>query len=238
MKGIVVSSIRSARRYSASNVRRGLVPVLVIATACRMMSPGQRQVLEADAESFEAIVRSQLTDSAAGSPGFLRVDARPGRDDAVLTGTTPERRGIELSDSSSSPDSLARLLGAVEDQRRAILDGLKVDGRGPFNYPFCGGARRVSDSAAVNGDTKCPPEPLRYVTVGVPYRGAAPVLDKLRTPESPVPDSTAELWTVLVSETNIGPGGQQWRQYAWLFRREGASGKLVAVERFLVSWAE
>lgn len=237
MKGILVSSIRSARRYSASRPRRRVWPV-VVATACTMMSPGQRQVLEADAESFEAIVRSQVTDSASGSLGFLRVDARPGRDDAVLTGTPPERRGLELSDSSSSPDSLARLLSAVEDQRRAILDGMKVDGRGPFNYPFCGGARRVSDSAAVNGDTKCPPEPLRYVTVGVPYRGAAPVLDKLRTPESPVPDSTAELWTVLVSETNIGPGGQQWRQYAWLFHREEASGKLAPVERFLVAWAE
>lgn len=205
-----------------------------------MMSPGQREVLEADAESFEAIVRSQVTDSAAGSLGFLRVDARPGRDDAVLTGAPRERRGIELSDSSSSDssDSLAKLLTAVEDQRRSILGVLKVDGGGPFSYPFCGGARRVSDSAAVNGDTKCPGQPVRYITVGVPYRGAAPVLDKLRSPESPVPDSTAELWTVLVSETNIGPGGQQWRQYAWLFRREIASGKLVPVERFLVSWAE
>lgn len=226
MKPMVVNPIRS------------LSAVVLIAAACRMMSPGQRQVLEADAESFEAIVRSQVTDSAAGSLGFLRVDARPGRDDAVLTGATPERRGIELSDSSSSSDSLARLLGAVEDQRRAILDGLHVDGSGPFNYPFCGGARRVSDSAAVNGATKCPTEPVRYVTVGVPYRGAAPVLDKLRSPESPAPDSTSELWTVLVSETNIGPGGQQWRQYAWLFRREPATGKLAPVERFLVSWAE
>ena len=217
---------------------RSLSAVVLIALACRMMSPGQRQVLEADAESFEAIVRTQITDSAAGSLVFLRVDARPGRDDAVLTGATPEPRGLDLSDSSSSSDSLARLLGAVEDQRRAILDGLNVDGSGPFSYPFCGGARRVSDSAAVNGDTKCPTEPVRYVTVGVPYRGAAPVLDKLRSPESPEPDSASELWTVLVSETNIGPGGQQWREYAWLFRREAATGRLAAVERFLVSWAE
>jgi len=228
MKGIVVKRLRS------------LSAVVLITTACTMMSPGERQVLEADAESFETIVRSQVTDSASGSPGFLRVDARPGRDDAVLNGATPERQGIQLDSSASpdSPDSLARLLRAVEDQRRSILDGLKVDGRGPFDYPFCGGARRVSDSAAVNGDTKCPSQPVRYVTVGVPSRGAAPMLDKLRSPESPVPDSTEELWTLLVSETNMGPGGQQWRQYAWLFHRETATGRLAPVERFLVSWAE
>jgi len=226
MKAIVVSPIRS------------LSIAALLVTACTMMSAGQRQVLEADAESFEAIVRSQITDSASGSLGFLRVDARPGRDDAVLSGETAPRHGLDLSDSAGSPDSLAKLLAAVEDQRRSILGALKVDGSGPFNFPFCGGARRVSDSAAVNGDTKCPTEPVRYVTVGVPYRGAAPVLEKLRSPESPVPDSSAELWTVLVSETNIGPGGQQWREYAWLFRREAESGKLAAVERFLVSWAE
>jgi hypothetical protein len=226
MKGIAPSPVRS-------------LPLAAVAMiACTMMSPAQRQVLEADAESFETIVRSQISDSTSGSLGFLRVDARPGRDDAVLSGASPEHRGLELSDSSDSPDSLARLLGAAEDQRRSILGALKVDGGGPFSYPFCGGARRVSDSAAVNGDTKCPREPVRYVTVGIPYRGAAPVLDKLRSPESPVPDSTAELWTVLVSETNIGPGGQQWRQYAWLFRREEGSGRLAPVERFLVSWAE
>src|SRR4029079_15747304 len=130
--------------------------------------------------------------------------------------------------SAGSPDSLAKLLAAVEDQRRSILGALKVDGSGPFNFPFFGGDRHGSDDAAVNGDTKCPTEPVRHVTVGVPYRGAAPVLEKLRSPESPVPDSSAELWTVLVSETNIGPGGQQWREYAWLFRREAESGKLAA----------
>jgi hypothetical protein len=225
MKGIALRPIRS-------------LPPAVLLVACTMMSPAQREVLEADAESFETIVRSQISDSTAGAPGFLRVDARPSRDDAVLRGASPENRGLELSDSADSPDSLARLLTAAENQRRIILGTLKVDGGGPFNYPFCGGSRRVSDSAAVNGDTKCPREPVRYVTIGIPYRGAAPVLDKLRSPESPVPDSTAELWTVLVSETNIGPGGQQWRQYAWLLRREAGSGRLAPLERFLVSWAE
>jgi hypothetical protein len=115
---------------------------------------------------------------------------------------------------------------------------LHVEGGGPFDYPDCGGARRVSDSAEANVPGRCPREPVRYVTVGIPYRGAAPVLDKLRRPESPTPDTSAELWTLVVSETNIGPGGQQWRQYAWLFRRDPGTGRLALAEKFLMAWAE
>jgi hypothetical protein len=203
--------------------------------ACARLTDSQRAALEADAEAFETIVRSQATDSATGSLGFLRVDSRPGDDDAVLAGTVPQTRPIDLS---QSPDSMSGLAKSIEDQRRSILGVLKVDEGGPFDYPYCGGARRVTDSAAVDTVSKCPRQPVRYVTVGTPYRGAAPLLEKLRRPELPVPDSAADLWTVLVSETNVGPGGQQWRQYAWLFRRDADKGRLVVAERFLVSWAE
>ena len=203
--------------------------------ACSTLSDAQRSALEADAEAFEAIVRSQVADSAAGALGFLRVDARPSEDDAVLAGTVEQPRAFDLG---QSPDSLSPLMSSIEDQRRSILATLKVDEGGPFDFPYCGGARRVSDSADDSAASKCPRQPVRYVTVGAPYRGAAPLLAKLRRPELPVPDSSAELWTLLVSETNLGPGGQQWRQYAWLFRRDRETGRLAVAERFLVSWAE
>jgi hypothetical protein len=208
---------------------------LVLLIACTALSDAQRSALEADAEAFESIVRSQVADSAAASLGFLRVDARPTEDDAVLAGTVEPPRAIELG---QSPDSSSPLTTSIEDQRRSILGTLKIDEGGPFDFPYCGGARRVSDSADAATPSKCPSKPVRYVTVGTPYRGAAPLLAKLRRPELPVPDSSAELWTLLVSETNVGPGGQQWRQYAWLFRRDRDTGKLAVAERFLVSWAE
>src|SRR4051794_4115626 len=158
--------------------------------ACTPLTDAQRAALEADAESFEAIVRSQITDSATSSLGFLRVDARPAGDDAVLAGAVQTSRPIDLS---PTPDSMSRLNQSMEDQRRSILHALKVDDGGPFDYPYCGGARRVTDSA-VDTVSKCPRQPVRYVTVGAPYRGAAPLLEKLRRPELPAPDSGAELW--------------------------------------------
>ncbi|HST07823.1 MAG TPA: hypothetical protein VLJ83_06595 [Gemmatimonadaceae bacterium] len=216
-------------------MRRKSLASLVLLIACTPLSEAQRSALEADAEAFESIVRSQVADSAAGALGFLRVDARPSEDDAVLAGTVEPPRAIDLG---QSPDSLSPLMSRIEDQRRSILGTLKVDEGGPFDFPYCGGARRVSDSSEADTLSKCPRQPVRYVTVGAPYHGAAPLLAKLRRPELPVPDSSAELWTLLVSETNVGPGGQQWRQYAWLFRRDRDTARLVVAERFLVSWAE
>src|SRR3954447_22410924 len=88
------------------------------AIACTRLSDAQRAALEADAESFETIVRSQATDSATGSLGFLRVDARPAGDDAVLAGTVEQPRAVDLS---PTPDSLSPLMTRIEDQRRSIL---------------------------------------------------------------------------------------------------------------------
>ena len=64
------------------------------------------------------------------------------------------------------------------------------------------------------------------------------MLDRLRSREAPAPDSTAEVWTVLVTESSIGPGGQDWRQYAWLLQRNPDNRRLTLAERFLLSWAE
>lgn len=215
-----------------------IVPVaLAAASACAPLTDAERTLAEADGETFEVIVRSQLTDSATGAFGFLRVDSRPGGDEGLLVGAVQQPRGFDLAPSSDSIS--ARATGQIEDHRRDVLRSLRVEEGGPFSYPECGGARRIRDSLiGAVGETKCPQRPYRYVTVGLPYRGAAPVLARLRSPEIPPPDSTVELWTVLVTETNIGPGGQQWRQYAWLFRRDPFNARLGVVERFLMSWAE
>lgn len=195
----------------------------------------QREIAAADAETFETIVRSQLSDSV--STGFLRVDSRPAGDKDILTGG-PITAGL---DPDSSADTVAEGTGnVIARQRKNILRDLQIEEGGPFVFPECGGfrTRRFRDSSAVHPDPKCPPVYRRYVTGSIPTRGESPVLSRARRPESPPPDTTRELWTVLVTESSVGPGGQQWRQYAWLFHRDPAAGRLSPADRLLLSWPE
>jgi len=209
---------------------------IAAACGCSLIGDSQRELARADAETFEVVVRSQLTDSAAGTSGFLRVDSRPGADNPLPSSAVPEFPALALPDSAGSPSP--EVGDRMQRRRSEILNELGVPSGGPFEYPECGGTRRVRDPDGLIGTVKCPAEPLRYVAVSLPSRGAAPILAKLRRPEVPAPDSSAELWTVLVSETNTGPGGQRWEQYAWLFHRDQETGRLVVTERFLVSWAD
>ncbi len=207
----------------------------MLAIACGLPRE-QNASVAADAETFEAIVRSQLSDSVGSA--FLRVDSRPAGDKDILSGPPPSSAGLDPDSSADSiPDVDARL---ISDQRKDILRDLHVEEGGPFVYPECGGfrTRRFRDSASVHPDPDCPKTYHRYLTAGVPTRGAAAIISKARRPEIPAPDTTGEMWTVLVTETSVGPGGQQWRQYAWLFRRDEASGRLGVVEKYLLSWAE
>jgi hypothetical protein len=213
-----------------------ILTVLAISAGCVLESDDRRTFMRADAEAFEEVVRSQLLDTVSAPSGFLTVDTRPGADEEILARTNDPGRALDLPQTS---DSLpARALEGIKEKRDAILRALHVDGGGPFSYPKCGGASRVNDSIDVGRQPECPRDLRRHVTVGLPRRGAAPILATARRPESPLPDSTAELWTVLVTETNVGPGGQQWRQYAWLFKRDPENGRLAVTERFLLSWAE
>ena len=219
-----------AERHSA---RRWIIAVC-LGAACGIPRE-QRDLAAADAETFEAIVRSQMSDS--GSAGFLRVDSRPAGDKELLS-PIPGPAGFD-------PDSLGDTVAEsatriIADQRKEILDDLHVEEGGPFSYPSCGGFRthRLRDSAGEHPNPECPKAFRRYVTVGLPTRGAAMLLTKARRPETPPPDTTGELWTVLVTESSVGPGGQQWRQYGWLFRRDTRTGNLGVAEKYLLSWAE
>lgn len=49
---------------------------------------------------------------------------------------------------------------------------------------------------------------------------------------------SGEVWTVLVTESSIGTGGQDWRQYACVLTREPGRDGLSVAAQFLLSWAE
>ena len=204
------------------------------------MSDAEREMVRVDGEIFEAVARSQFSDTAGQStsaPAGLRFDARPAGDNADLSGT-PGPRPLEPGNAGDSV--LANTQPVIVEQRKDILRSLGIEEGGPFNYPDCGGARtrRTKDSTHTLPPPACPDSPLRYVTVGLPYRGTSPVLARARPPGTPAPDSTGEQWTVLVTESSVGSGGQQWRQYVTLFRRNPETGRLAMAERVLLSWAE
>jgi hypothetical protein len=232
-----------ALNLRSSSLMKGIQPYHVCSLALLFAgctSGGERAVIHADGEIFEAVARSQLTDTV--EPGVsstaLRFDSRPAGDNIDLAGSPERPRQLDLGEAA---DSLST--GAQEDiveQRKDILKSLRIEEGGPFNYPECGGTRtrRQRDSSTTLPAPRCPRAVRRYVTVGLPFAGAAQLLEKVRPPEVSVPDSTGEMWTVLVSESTVGPGGQQWRQYVTLFRRDPVGGRLAVAERYLLSWAE
>lgn len=214
--------------------------VLAVGQVCGAPSRAERAVLATDAEVFETVVRNEISPDPADSVASLRVmrvDSRPVTDNGDLAPNSARPTGFDLEQpvDSLSQASVAR----IAEQRKAILGDLRVEEGGPFTYPDCPGARsrRSGDSARASPDA-CPVTWRRYITVGIPYRGAAAaIVDKLRK-LAPLPDSSAEVWTVLVGENSVGPSGQNWGQYAWLLRRDPQDGRLALVEKVLLSWAE
>lgn len=228
-------------RPSAGRSLAFLAITLLSADACTGRAESERAILGADAEVFEAVVRAQISntpDDSAVALRVLRVDSRPTSDNAQLLPTSQRSRALDLD---APPDTLPpETLTRIAEQRKAILSDLHVEEGGPFNYPGCAGTRPhpSADSVPLPLDRTCPPTWHRYVTVGLPFRGEAEVLTKLRARASAPPDSSAESWTVLVTENAIGPAGQTWRQYASLLRRDPQTGHLALAERLLLSWAE
>jgi hypothetical protein len=220
----------------------GLLAIAFLgAAACSGRAKSERSMLSADAEVFEAVVRAQVSntpDDSAVALRVLRVDSRPTSDNAQLMTASQRSRALDLD---APPDTLPpETLTRIAEQRKTILSDLHVEEGGPFNYPGCAGTRPhpLPDSVPLPLDRSCPPTWHRYVTVGLPVRGEAEVLAKLRARSSAPPDSTAESWTVLITENAIGPAGQTWRQYACLLRRDPLTGRLGLAERLLLSWAE
>jgi hypothetical protein len=218
-----------------------LVVAFLATEGCDNLSTVERELVHTDAEVFEAVAQSERIvgiEDSSRLPLFLRMDSRP-IDNVTLPSTqTQAATGIALEDDSAGPSS-----GTLKDiarERRAILDRLGVEEGGPFYFPGCRGVHTGAATpkpGSIRSDTGCPTEWRRYVTVGLPRRGVGQIPEKVRRTE-PRSFDTGEAWTVLVTETSIGIGGQEWKQYAWVLTREPGRAELSLAARFLLSWAE
>jgi hypothetical protein len=209
--------------------------------SCDNSSPAERELVHTDSEVFEVVARTQRVvgvNDSSQFPLFLRIDSRPIDNTTLLSPQTPGPTGLALEDDSAEPSS-DRFKRFVRE-RRAILDRLGIEEGGPFYFPGCGGVRTGEAGAnprtTISG-TGCPAEWRRYVTIGVPRRGIGLIPEKFLKTE-PRSFDTGEVWTVLVTETSIGAGGQDWKQYAWVLTRQPGGAGLSLAARFLLSWAE
>jgi hypothetical protein len=221
--------------------RVALAVAFLTIDGCDNLSPAERELVHTDAEVFEAVARSELVvpmEDSSRLPRFLRIDSRPVDNTSLLPTQRQAPTEIALESDSMTPSSTA--INRITQERRAILERLGVEEGGPFVFPGCEGVRTGGPElapGAVLSRAGCPPEWRRYVTIGLPRRGVGMIPEKVRKTE-PRSFDTGEVWTVLVTETSIGSGGQDWKQYAWVLTREPASASLSLAARFVLSWAE
>jgi hypothetical protein len=177
-------------------------------------------------------------EDSSRSPDFLRIDSRPVDNTSLLPPKSTSSAGIPSDDDSivASPAVIDR----IARERRAILGRLGVEEGGPFVFPGCEGVR-TGETEPKSGETAphvgCPTQWRRYVTVGLPRRGVGLIPENVRKTD-PRSFDTGEVWTVLVTETSIGSGGQDWKQYASVLTREPDREGLTLSARFLLTWAE
>jgi hypothetical protein len=229
-------------RYNYASCAWGVAVAVAFLTVagCDNLSTSERELVHTDAEVFEAVARSELVvpmEDSSRLPRFLRIDSRPVDNTTLLPPQTPSQTAAALENDSVPPSSDA--ISRIARERRAILERLGVEEGGPFLFPGCEGVRTgpVSAPDAAPSRAGCPSEWRRYVTIGLPHRGVGLIPDKVRKTEPRSFDS-GEVWTVLVTETSIGTGGQDWKQYAWVLTREPDRAGLGLAARFLLSWAE
>jgi hypothetical protein len=228
-------------------VSRSLLPCVVFGVAlltieaCDNLSTSERELVHTDAEVFEAVARSELlvgAEDSSRSPRFLRIDSRPEDNTSTLPPKPAGPAGIPLEDDSMPASSAA--INRIQTERRAILQRLGVEEGGPFVFPDCEGIRSAETdpkSGVKAPRAGCPSQWRRYVTIGLPRRGVGLIPEAVRKTD-PRSFDTGEVWTVLVTETSIGSGGQDWKQYASVLTREADREGLSLSARFLLSWAE
>jgi hypothetical protein len=218
-----------------------LIVAFITAEACDNLSTAERELVHTDAEVFEAVAQAERVvgmEDSSRLPLFLRMDSRPIDNVTLPSSQTGAAPGIALEDDSAGPSS--GTLKEIARERRAILDRLGVEEGGPFYFPGCRGVHTGTAApkpGSIRSDTGCPTEWRRYVTVGLPRRGVGQIPEKVRRTD-PQSFDAGEAWTVLVTETSIGIGGQEWKQYAWVLTREPDRADLSVAARFLLSWAE
>jgi hypothetical protein len=214
---------------------------LMSMAGCDNLSTSDRELVHTDAEVFEAVARSELavgTEDSSRSPRFLRIDSRPVDNTSILPPKPPSSTGIPSDDDSVLPSSA--VIDRIAPERRAILNQLGVEEGGPFVFPGCEGVRS-GETEPKPGVTPpragCPTQWRRYVTIGLPRRGVGLIPENVRKTD-PRSFDTGEVWTVLVTETSIGSGGQDWKQYASVLTRDRDGEGLTLAARFLLTWAE
>jgi len=217
--------------------------VALLATdGCDNLSTNEREIVHTDAEVFEAVARSEFvvgTEDSSRSPGFLRIDSRPVDNTSTLPPQRRAQTGIALGEDDSMPGSSA-VMDRIANERRAILERLGVEEGGPFFFPGCEGVRSGETEpkrGVTPPRTGCPTQWRRYVTIGLPRHGVGLIPESVRKTD-PRSFDTGEVWTVLVTETSIGTGGQDWKQYASVLTREPDGEGLTLAARFLLTWAE
>jgi hypothetical protein len=215
--------------------------MLFITEGCDDLSTSERELVHSDAEAFEAVARSELvndTEDSSRSPRFLRIDSRPVDNTSILPPKPAAPAGIPFDDDSMAASSA--VIDRIARERRAILARLGVEEGGPFVFPGCDGVR-TGDREPKRGTNParagCPTQWRRYVTIGLPRRGVGLIPENVRKTDPRSFDS-GEVWTVLVTETSIGSGGQDWKQYASVLTREPGREDLNLAARFLLTWAE
>jgi hypothetical protein len=231
------------RRADSRQVARfALAATFLGVAACDNLSTTEREIVHTDAEVFEAVARSELVvgnEDSSRSPGFLRIDSRPVDNTSTLPPQRRAQTGIALGEDDSTPASSV-VTDRIAQERRAILERLGVEEGGPFFFPGCEGVRsgKTEPKRGVTPPRAgCPTQWRRYVTIGLPRRGVGLIPENVRKTD-PRSFDTGEVWTVLVTETSIGSGGQDWKQYASVLTREPDGQGLTLAARFLLTWAE
>lgn len=239
----------------------GLSWCLVVAAACRSGSAVVRNdsrervlsLFDADSLVFAAVVRGQLGGSDDVYPYRLtrfRFDSSPYR---AVVGYPDLLGGVEGTASAMSfpraSESESELDHLMNTRRKILRANGVAEGRAAF-YPQCAGAgvptppppaRPRGGSArrtpAPNVHAGCPKAAEHYLTVGLPIHGRPPGLTNSRDTRGRPVRLDGEVWTVLVDETALGPGGWRQSRYAWLFERN-ASGALELAHTVLVGVSE
>ncbi|HEU4747020.1 MAG TPA: hypothetical protein VFS56_00865 [Gemmatimonadaceae bacterium] len=223
-----------------------------MSAACRtapgpVRSEAREQVLslvDVDSMVFDAVVRGQLEGSDDAYPYRLtrfRYDSSPYRANSgypdLLTGVEGTAPALSFPRESQSESELNYLI----DTRKKILRTNGVpEGRAVF-YSQCAGAgvpapppprrprgRSARRVPAPNVHAGCPRVVEVFLTVGLPIHGQPPGLSNSRDTRERAVRLDGEVWTVLVDETTVGPGGWRQSQYAWVFERNRSGGLELA----------
>jgi hypothetical protein len=196
-----------------------------------------RTLVQIDSEVFDAVVRAQASARGDDYPRpleQLRYDSRPYGTESGYPEVFAGVQGVDPSLSFPRVERSESEISFIVDNRKKILQENDVAEGGPFTVAQCAGAgvpippppapRRGSASTrrAKPQDVHagCPKTTQYYVTVGLPLRGQPPGVRNLRDTRGRSVRLDGDVWTTLVDELEIGPGGWTRSHYAWLFKRD------------------